>query len=285
MSKLTVTSDSPARTFRSATLAVVFLLLIAAVASAHDGLHEQLAEVSARLRQEPRNASLYLKRGELYRLHREWRRAAADFDRAARLDPRLAAVDFARGRMLFEAGRHVAAHSALDRFLRAEPRHAEALTTRARVLVRLGRREEAVQDFTRALALAPEPDLFVERAAVLAAAGGSHTREAIVGLDEGVARYGPLVTLQLPAIELELREGRYDAALARLETGAAKSSRQESWLARRGDILLRAGRPEEARAAYAAALAALETLPAPRRRTRAVAALEAHVRAALNEKK
>ncbi len=237
--------------------------------------------MSARLRREPRNASLYLKRGELYRLHRDWRRAAADYERAARLDPRLAAVDFARGRMLFEAGQNRAAKSALDRFLRAEADHAEALTTRARVLVRLGQRAEAAQDFTRALALAPEPELFVERAAAIAAAGAPHTREALEGLDEGIARYGPLVTLQLPAIELELREGRYDAALARLETVAAQSPRQESWLARRGDILLRAGRAEEARTAYAAALAALEQLPAPRRRTRAVAELEAHVRAAL----
>ena len=146
MMGLTFKSDRLARAFRSAALAVVFALLCASgalVVSAHDGLHEQLAEVSARLRRDPRNASLYLKRGELYRLHREWRRAAADYDRAARLDPRLAAVDFARGRMLFEAGRHVAAKSALDRFLSAEPRHAEALTTRARVLVRLGRRAEA----------------------------------------------------------------------------------------------------------------------------------------------
>ena len=250
-------------------------------AAAHDGLHEQIAEVSARLKREPRSASLYLKRGELYRLHRDWRRAAADYDRAARLDPRLAAVDFARGRMFYEAGRHRAAKSALDRFLRAEPQHAEALTTRARVLARLGLRAEAAQDFTRALALAPEPELFVERAAATAAAGAPHTREALRGLDEGIARHGPLVTLQLPAIELELREGRYDAALARLDTVAAKSPRQESWLARRGDILLRAGRTQEARTAYAAALAALEKLPAPRRRTRAVVELETRVRAAL----
>ena len=187
--------------------------------------------------------------------------------------------------MLFEAGRAREAKSALDRFLRAEPVHAEALTTRARVLVRLGLRAEAAQDFTRALALAPEPELFVERAAAIAAGGAPHTREALGGLDEAVARYGPLVTLQLPAIELELREGRYDAALARLETIAAQTARQESWLARRGDILLRAGRAEEARAAYAAALAALESLPAPRRRTRAVADLETRVRAALAQNK
>ena len=266
------------------TLSLALALLATAgapLASAHDGLHEQIARVTARIRREPENASLYLKRGELYRLHRNWLRAAADYDRAARARPRLAVIDFARGRMLFEAGRPREAKIALDRFLRAEPGNAEALTTRGRVLVRLGRHAAGAQDFTRALSLVPEPELFIERAAALAAAGEPHAAEALGGLDEGIARYGPLVTLQLPAIELELRGKRYDAALARLETVAGQSTRQESWFARRGDILLRAGRVRAAREAFAAALAALESLPAAHRRTRAAIELEARVRAAL----
>ena len=249
--------------------------------SAHDGLHEQIAEVTARIRRDPKNAELYLKRGELYRLHRDWTRAAADYDRAARLRPHLAEIDFARGRMLFEAGRPRPAQIALDRFLHGQPEHVEALITRARVLVRLGQRAAGARDFTEALARSPEPELFLERAQALSAEGGAHLDEALRGLDEGIARHGPLVTLQLYAIDLELRQRRYDAALARLETVAAQSPRKESWLARRGEILAQAGRAVEARQAFAAALAAVESLPAPRRRTRAVTALEARVRAAL----
>ena len=261
---------------------LVIIVLVGVVnVSAHDGLHEQIAEVTARIRRDPKNAALYLKRGELYRLHRDWTRAAADYDRAARLHPRLAEIDFARGRMLFEAGRPRPAQIALDRFLHEQPDHLEALITRGRVLVRLGQHAAGARDFTEAIARSPEPELFLERAQALSAGGGAHLDEALRGLDEGIARHGPLVTLQLYAIDLELRRKHYDAVLARLETVAAQSPRKETWLARRGEILALAGRAHEARAAFAAALAAVESLPASRRRTGAVTELEARVRAAL----
>ncbi|CAN5667256.1 hypothetical protein BH20ACI3_BH20ACI3_24240 [soil metagenome] len=260
------------------------LALLATLAPAHDGLHEQIVELTARIKHAPHNASLYLKRGELYRLHRDWRRAAADYDRAARLQPALSVVDLARGTMLFEAGRPQAAKVALDRFLGKHPAHFEALTTLARVLVKLGRRAEAERNYARAIAqtLTPEPELYVERARALAEpVEAGNTGEALRVLDEGVAKLGPLVTLQLYAVDLELRLKNYGAALERLDSVAVQSSRKEVWLTRRGEILLRAGQQMQAREAFAAALAAVESLPTHRRRTRAVADLEAHLRTAL----
>ena len=197
------------------------LILLATVASAHEGLHGQIAEVTARIKRAPRDATLYLKRGELYRLHQDWRRASADYDRAARLQPALAVVDLARGKMLFEAGRPTGAMRALDSFLLNQPKHVEAHVTRARVLVKLGRRIEAERDFTTAINLTstPQPELYIERARSLADAPGSNmgdTIEALRGLDEGLTKLGPLVTLQLYAIDLELRRENYDSALARL---------------------------------------------------------------------
>ena len=262
------------------------LILLATFALAHDGLHEQIADVTARIKRAPLDATLYLKRGELYRLHQDWRRAEADYNRAARLQPSLAIVDLARGKMLFEAGRPQPAIVPLDRFLIGQPKHAEALITRARVLVKLGRRIEANRDFTKAINLSStvQPDLYIERARSLAdepASTPSNNIEALRGLDEGLTKLGPLVTLQLFAVNLELRLKKYDSALVRLETVAAQSPRKETWLVRRGEILLLAGRKMEAQAAFAGALAAVESLPTHKRRTRAVADLEARLRTAL----
>ena len=58
-------------------------------------------------------------------------------------------------------------------------------------------------------------------------------------------------------------------------------ARKETWLFKRGEILLLAGRRMKAHEAFASALAALESLPIHRRRTRAVADLEGRLRAAL----
>jgi predicted negative regulator of RcsB-dependent stress response len=121
----------------------------------------------------------------------------------------------------------------------------------------------------------------LERAQALASAGDGHVAEALRSLDEGVAELGPVVTLQLLAIELELRRKTYDAALARLDAVAAQSPRKETWLERRGQILASAGRAAEAGEAFVAALAAVEALPPPRRRVRAVIELEARLRTAL----
>jgi hypothetical protein len=79
-------------------------------------------------------------------------------------------------------------------------------------------------------------------------------------------------------MDLELALGRPEAALARLEALAPSPAN----LARRGDILVRCGRPLAAQAAYTEALDRLAALPAARRRAPAAAALCARLHAALS---
>jgi len=258
----------------------ICLTLLATFAQAHEGLHEQIVAITAKIKRDPKNASLYLQRGELHRLHRDWSRAAADYDRAERLQPSLTIIDLARGKMLFESRKLQQAKVVLDRFLRQQPGHVEGLITLARVLAKTGACLLAAQNFTQALNRVPEPELYLERAQVLAE-DEHYIEEALRGLDEGINRLGPLVTLQLSAIDLELRLKNFDAALIRLELITAQSERKEMWLVRRGEILKAAGRTQEARTAFNAALIAIESLPPERRQNRAVTALQVRARAAL----
>jgi predicted Zn-dependent protease len=255
-------------------------ILLSSFAYAHEGLHEQIAAITAKIKRDPKNASLYLQRGELHRLHRDWSRAATDYNRAARLQPGLTIVDLARGKMLFESGRLQRSKLVLDRFLSQQPNHFEGLTTRARVFAKLGSTVDAIKDFTGAIAQSPEPELYLERAETTVR-DGKRLDEALSGLDEGIKRLGPIVTLQLPAIELELRRQNYEGALSRLDLVAAQSERKETWLVRRGEILRLTGRDEEARAAFNAALVAIESLPPWRRQSKAVTALQVRARSAL----
>ena len=118
----------------------------------------------------------------------------------------------------------------------------------------------------------------MERAQVLAAAGSEFLPEALSGLDDGIARMGSLVTLQLFAIDVELKQKHYDGALARVDKIAEKSPRKETWLVRRGEILQQAGRPDEARRAYQSALSSLQTLPPTRRFVPAMQELERRIK-------
>jgi len=263
---------------------IVLGLTLATTLIGHGDIQEQIVAVTRQLQQDPSNAVLYLKRGELYRAVREWERALSDYDRAAQLRPDLPAVDLARGRTLLAAGRPEPALGALDRFLTRQPGHVEGLLARARALARLGRHAAAEADFTRAIEriAEPRPEPYLERAQVQVAQG--RTEDAIGGLDEGIRRLGPVVTLELAAIDLDLEKERYDSALARLARITAQAPRKDAWLARRGDILTRAGRAQEARAAYAEALSAVESLPPYRRQDPATAKIEKRLREALRRK-
>lgn len=256
-------------------------MLLPATVSAHGPLHEQIARVSKLIAQYPDSAALYLKRGELHRHHRDWTAALFDYDRAERLGPGMTEVELCRGIMLLQAGWLEKAKSAINRFLANKPDEASGLLVRARVLAQLGEHVPAAEDFRRAIArtTTPQPEYYLECARALCAAGDEHIDAALSCLDDGLRKLGRIVTLQLYAIELEIKQQRYDAALARLENIAAQSPRKAKWLLRRGEILQMAGRHEEARSAFELALQEIESLPPGRRQAKAMVDLEKRLRA------
>ena len=264
--------------FRAPFVALAALLyaLLPSTARAHGDFHLVISEIDKQIEASPKDPELYIRRGELHRTHQDWDSAYADFDRAAVLAPKLDAIDFVRGRLFLEANWLQSAMRVLDRFLSRQTNHVEGYITRARVQAKLTQHVAAAADFTRAIAFSPElwPDLFIERAQTLAAAGDNYFPAALEGIDEGIKKLGPLVTLQLYAIDLETKQKRYDGALARLDKIAKQSPRQETWLARRGEILQQAGRPGEAREAFKSALAAIAQLPPARRNVPAMLELE-----------
>lgn len=268
--------------------ALLLLVCLAPVSAAfgHEAIQQQISELNSRIASHPREAPLYLTRGELHRLHGDWPAATRDYERAREIDPGLEAIDLCIGRMHLDAGHPDRAIEPLSLFLKKRPDHADALAMRARALSILGRKHDAVVDYTRAITAhsrrtSPDPDLFLERARALAASPAPLLVDALSGLDEGIRTLGPVVSLEFEAVDLEVRLGRFDAALARLERLAALSARKESYLVRRGALLESASRPDEARQAYADALRAIATLPTQRRATRAVSVLETTARAGL----
>jgi tetratricopeptide (TPR) repeat protein len=138
----------------------------------------------------------------------------------------------------------------------------------------------AATDLDRAIALSPEPgpDLYIERAQLLSTQGPEHLARALQGLDEGIRKLGPLVTLQLYAVDIELKSRNFDGALTRIDRIAERSPRKETWLSRKGEILQKAGRTGDAHKTYQEALAALQTLPPVRRHVPAILELEKKIR-------
>lgn len=249
------------------TLAVLLIALAPLSLRADEEVDEEIEELTALLAAQPENAELYLERGELYRQVENWDAALADYERAQKLDPALYVIDFARGRLYLETGRAPRAKTALDRFLEKFPNHAEARMMRARALVQMRQTVAAIADYDVAIAQSapPSPDLYHERAKAIADLGPKRTLDAIASLDEGITRLGAIVSLQMHAIDLELSSRRFDQAVARLETISNRSARKEYYLLRKGEILQKAGRHNDAKAAWSEAAKRIAALPAKSR--------------------
>ncbi|HEY0945992.1 MAG TPA: hypothetical protein VGD81_12025 [Opitutaceae bacterium] len=252
------------------------LALTALRALAHPGDEQALAELDALITDAPAQIELRLLRAAHRTEHAEWAGAEADLRTAASLDPDAAPVELAWGRLDFARKRFADACRHFDRALARTPDNAEALILRARARAALGAPEapHAYADYSAAVRLLaePSPSLFLERAAL-----PIDPPVALAGLDEGLARLGPVVSLLERALTLELALGRTDAALARLDALIAISERKESLLKRRGDLLASAGRHADAQQTYTAALVALRTLPDWLRATPEIAALDAEL--------
>jgi tetratricopeptide (TPR) repeat protein len=259
------------------------LVWVPVAAFGHGDILAQIEAVGRDIAKDPGTAHLYLKRAELHRVHQDWSAALADYARTEELLPGGILVRFFRGRMSWEAGRPEVALPDLDAYLAKKPTHGEALLIRSRVRAALGDRTGAIADLDVALANLPRPtpEDYLEKARLEAAVGIAGKSAALKTLDTGIAGLGPAPALIIEAISLEAALGRYDAALARIDALHENQRSQPRWLARRGDLLVEAGRLRDAREAYERALDALEALPAARRASRAMRALSERLTEAL----
>jgi tetratricopeptide (TPR) repeat protein len=258
--------------------------VVDASASPHGDLHERIALATKKIAAHPDAAALYVERGELYRQHGDWAAAHADYDRAEALEAGLPAVRLCRAQAFFDAGRLEPALAAVDGFLARDGRHGLAHVLRARILGRLERFGESAAAWDQAIAVLPvaAPDHFLARADALVQSTPAQTARAIAGLEEALTKLGGAVAIELRLIDLLAAANRLDDALAHLDRVASRAQRQESWLAKRGDLLAAGGRTCAARSAYAQALAAVARLDPRIRALAATKTLERRVRGALD---
>ncbi len=265
-----------------AVAALVFACLGAPSARAHGDLEIRIGDITQRINSTTNNpARLYLERAELLREHRNWEDAAADYGRAGALDPKLPNLELCRARMLAESGQLEAARTILDGVISQSPMPGEALVARGQVLARLGQRAPAITDYLKGLELAgeSEPNHFLELARLQVADG--QVQEALRSLDWGLKRVGPELSLYSEALELELQLHQLQPALKRVDAILEHAKRKETWLARRGEILLEAGNPTEARSSLAAALLEIKKLPPRLQQTPSMDKLRVQINTAL----
>lgn len=230
-------------------------------ASAHGSFHDLMQSIDQQIAQKPADASLFLRKADIYLEHGEWQPCLIEVERVERLAPGEFATDLTRGRALAMAGRWELSKLSLDSFLESHVDHPFGLLERARAHNALKHDDACLADYRQALKKTPnpEPDLFQEVAEALWLR--SKQEEAVSVLNQGLKILGNAPQLVIKAMEYELAVHRYDAALTRVDAMQHAMPRPEPWMARRASILAQAGRVPESLTAWTALVNHLKALP------------------------
>lgn len=247
-------------------------ILLAGSAAGHGDVHDRLAEVDKLLRRNPDAPHMYVRRANLWRLDGVYDRALEDYHLARSLGEASHHLDFMEAETLAAAGRHAEALPRYERFLAETSQHPGALLGRARSLAAVGRTSEAVTALDAALAsmASPDPGVLMERARLRTVQGPGHLADALDGLNDGIDILGAVPALVAMAVDLEVRLGRTDQALERIDTMLAGKTFGSDWLVMKARVLAAAGKKNEAADAYRLALSAIDALPSYRRSTPAM---------------
>jgi tetratricopeptide (TPR) repeat protein len=245
-------------------LFVVFSVLLAwtGPAKAEDEISEMLEVLTQQIEAAPNNPDLLLQRARMFMVAKKYDQAMADLNFAARLKPS-AELQREKARVLIEGGWSEDGLKQANTYIAANPNDSDAYALRARLNSKLGKIDEANRDYSLALQNSREPalDLYFEQARMLNQAGGAYLKDALTTINDGIQRIGPVITLEQAALELEQRQGSYDAALKRLDGVIQRMPLKDTFMAQRGDILAQAGRYDEAKTAYQGALDEIGKLP------------------------
>jgi tetratricopeptide (TPR) repeat protein len=180
----------------------------------HPDLELQIEVLDARIQAGEVNARLLIKRGDLYRLHKNFPAAARDFAAARQLSPDNSLIDFYEGRLQLESGHPEAAERHLALYLTAEPQHARAWMLRGEANILLGNPVNAAKYFKQAIQTAKSPSPGLYRLLILSrvAIGETAWGAAADAADSGLARFGIEVSLLGLGTDIALARNQPDEA-------------------------------------------------------------------------
>ena len=229
---------------------IVLLLLSlwpALLVSADAGVSQRIQSLSLRIEENPDSQALHLQRSLAYMEDGQSELALSDILKAESLDG-LVAASYVHGVLLYRQQRYVDARPYLDRYLKSYPKHRGARNYRARLLRDIGEDRQALADYEVLIALNDDldPGYYVVTARLMAGQPERGVEAALTLLDRRMAQLGMISTLQRYAIELERQRGNYNAAITRLANLDAKLRATPQWQLEVAEMLLEAGRPQEA---------------------------------------
>lgn len=259
-------------------------------ARAHPSPSHTLDEINAHLEDSPNDPALLRDKAEtLITMNRlgEARDISNQLLKAAPTEPENL---YLAAKLTLLNGDSAQALAQTENLTRTTPGFAPGWNLHADLLYQATRRDEAIVAKQKYLQISETQDAaeYVTCAAWLRERGRpGDPQAAIVLLDQGVARIGVLMGLEQAAIEIDLSLKQWDSALHRLNILTARFRPSADLNVQRANILMQAGRFQEAASAYDAAIAILQASPSANRKPEQliprIAALQEQKQAALSK--
>ncbi|CAA0100910.1 Beta-barrel assembly-enhancing protease [Halioglobus japonicus] len=211
------------------------------------GVSERIQALSRQIEQNPKNPVPRLQRALAYMEDNQPEQALADVRWVeSRGDPADAA--YIHGVILFRQKHYTQARPYFDRYLREFPTQGSALGYRARLLRDIGENQLALVDYETLISVNDtlDPGYYLSAARLMADQPQRGVDDALALLDRRIAERGQVTSLQRYAIDLERQRGNYQAAIERMALLDEKLRATPQWQVDVAELLLLAGRNDEA---------------------------------------
>lgn len=261
---------------RTLILAGLLCLPMTSMLFAHGDLHEQIEKATKRIEQEPNNANLFLKRGQLYAQHQELDNAKSDFVQARLLNPQLDIIDLLLAKVFSENNEVDMALKHINTFLKAHPESADGLIIRSGIHQQKKDELAAQKDLELAFSNIenPHPKHYIDIAETVLRANPANSQEALMWLQKGQNQFGFDIVLKEKEIEILTISQQYEKALSTVDEVLNNFPRKEKWLFKKGEIAELAGQVQNAQSFYTATIQAIQDLPKRVQMTRKMMELE-----------
>jgi tetratricopeptide (TPR) repeat protein len=240
------------------------------IAPAHEAIDVQIEHINTLLKSTPENRTFFIKRGELHRQHGNHPLALRDFQHAKKINSSSGDTDFYIGRLRLEMNQADKALPMLRRFIHKNPGHSNALQYLGDAHFALDHFVLAARAYKQAATAEkhPDPELFLKTVRAYEEAGPDYKKHSRKAIEQGILRLGPLVTLIMTGIQLEISQQDYAQALGLLEKLPEAVKNSPKWMLRHGEILNKAGHKKEAILVNTRAIEKINNLPNSRRNSR-----------------
>ncbi len=251
----------------------------------HGAIHEQIEEVTNKLKKSQDDIDLYAKRGRLYIEDRSLAKAIKDYETILSLDKNNRNAHYYLGRIALLQKKYLLAVRKSNKFISMLSNETGA---QVRGFILQGHAYDGLNDFEKSaqayekvtnLTKEPRPSYFLD----LSTAYEKQKKftKALRALDKGESALGDLVVFHDRAIAIEKKSGNYDAAVKRLSKRIEKGRGLASLYEQKAHFLMLSKREKEARLAYKNALYMLNKTPASRQNNRAFKVLSDKIHAGL----